>query len=140
MKEINGRVYSFGTIPPFEALRVEVAIGRVIGEPLFKAFMDQKKPGKDADPEQTKKDQEAAGAAAVGLIMSKMDADTIIETMQTVFKYVSVDGKRANVEADFVGRNKELWQVFIAALQHNFSDFLPAGLLASIRKGMPASS
>lgn len=126
-KQIGERNYSFGTIPPVEAVRVEVAVARVIGEPLFKAFMDAKKTGS------TEKDAEQAGATAIGLLLSKMDADELLATMETVLKYVSCDGKRVEINATFAGRNKELWQVFIASLRFNFSDFLPAGLFASVQ-------
>ena len=129
-KQIGERTYSFGTIPPVEAVRVEVAIARVIGEPLFKAFMDAKKTGS------TEKDAEQAGATAIGLLLSKMDADELLATMETVFKYVTCDGKRVESNATFAGRNKELWQVFIAALRFNFSDFLPAGLFASVQSAV----
>jgi hypothetical protein len=132
---IGGRTFSFGTIPPTEAIKVEVSVARVIGEPLFKAFMDYRKTGGTPDSEAQ------SGAAAIGMLLSKMDADDLIATMTTVFKYVSVDGKRANIDADFAGRNKELWLVFIAALRFNFSDFLPAGLLDSLAaKASPASN
>ena len=126
-KQIGGRLYSFGTIPAIEAVTVEVSVARVIGEPLFKAFMDSKKTGA-SEP-----DAEAAGATAIGLLLSKMDARELISTMETVFKYVSVDGQRVDINATFTGRNKELWQVFIAALRFNFSDFLPDGLFASVQ-------
>lgn len=129
-KIIGDRSFSFGTIPPIEAIRVEVAIAKVIGEPLFKAFMDSKKIGEDS--EEAKAQADAAGAAAIGLLTSKMNADDLIATMETVMKYVNVDGKRVNIDATFNGRNKELWQVFIGALRYNFSDFLPANLFASI--------
>jgi hypothetical protein len=119
---INDRSYTFGTLPPIEAIRVEVAIARVIGEPLFKAFMDAKKTGS------TEADAQAAGAAAIGLLASKMDADELIKTIETVMKYVMLNGRRVIIEQDFNKRNKELWQVFIAALKENFSDFLPDGL------------
>lgn len=126
-KQIGDRTFSFGTIPAVEAVKVEVAVARVIGEPLFKAFMEAKKTGS------TEEDAEAAGATAIGLLLSKMDADELINTMETVFKYVSVDGKRVDINATFTGRNKELWQAFIAALRFNFSDFLPDGLFASVQ-------
>lgn len=129
-KQIGERTYSFGTIPPVEAVRVEVSVARVIGEPLFKAFMDAKKTGS------TEKDAEQAGATAIGLLLSKMDADELLATMETVFKYVTCDGKRVEINATFSGRNKELWQVFIAALRFNFSDFLPAGLFASVQSAV----
>ena len=118
------------SLPPVEAVRVEVAVARVIGEPLFKAFMDAKKTGS------TEKDAEQAGATAIGLLLSKMDADELLATMETVFKYVTCDGKRVEINATFAGRNKELWQVFIAALRFNFSDFLPAGLFASVQSAV----
>lgn len=127
----DGRVYSFGTIPAIEAVRVEVAIAKVIGEPLFKAFMDTKKTGA------TEEEAEKAGGAAIGLLLSKMNADELLSTMQTVFQFVSVDGKRVDINTTFNGRNKELWLVFVAALKFNFSDFLPAGLLNSIRAASP---
>lgn len=129
-KQIGERNYSFGTIPAMEAVKVEVAVARVIGEPLFKAFMDAKKTGS------TEKDAEQAGATAIGLLLSKMDADELLATMETVFKYVTCDGKRVEINATFAGRNKELWQVFIAALRFNFSDFLPAGLFASVQSAV----
>lgn len=129
-KQIGERNYSFGTIPAMEAVKVEVAVARVVGEPLFKAFMDAKKTGS------TEKDAEQAGATAIGLLLSKMDADELLATMETVFKYVTCDGKRVEINATFAGRNKELWQVFIAALRFNFSDFLPAGLFASVQSAV----
>lgn len=126
-KQIGDRTFSFGTIPAVEAVKVEIAIARVIGEPLFKAFMEAKKTGS------TEEDAESAGATAIGMLLSKMNADELIVTMETVFKYVSVDGKRIDINATFTGRNKELWQAFLAALRFNFSDFLPEGLFASVK-------
>lgn len=129
-KQIGDRTFSFGTIPAMEAVKVEVAVARVVGEPLFKAFMDAKKTGS------TEADAEQAGAAAIGLLLSKMDAEELLATMETVMNYVSCDGKRVDINATFTGRNKELWQVFIAALRFNFSDFLPESLFASVRKAV----
>lgn len=126
-KIINGRQYSFSTLSATDAVGVEVAVARVIGEPLFKAFTA----AKDGD-----QDAQAAGAAAIGLLASKMDAKDLLATMQTVFKAVSVDGRPINGDIDthFTGRNRELWQAFIAALQFNFADFFPEGLLGSARE------
>lgn len=129
-KQIGDRTYSFGSIPAMEAVKVEVAIARVIGEPLFKAFMEAKKTGS------TESDAEQAGATAIGLLLAKMNADELVQTMETVFKYVSCEGKRVEINASFTGRNKELWLVFIAALRFNFSDFLPEGLFASVQKAV----
>lgn len=132
---LNGRTYSFGTIPALEAVKVEVAIARVIGEPLFQAFTSPKK------SEGVAEDAEKAGAAAIGMLLAKMDAKELTSTMETVFDYVSCDGSRVEINSTFTGRNRDLWQVFFAALKHNFGDFLPAGLLNSLRaKIQPASN
>lgn len=132
-KTIGDRTFTFGTIPPVEAVRVQVSVARVIGEPLFKAFMDSKKTGEGND-----ESANTAGAAAIGLLLSKMDPDELIRTMETVFKYCSVDGKRVQIDATFNGRPKDMWQAFIGSLAYNFSDFIPAGLFASIRSKIPA--
>jgi hypothetical protein len=129
-KTINGRVFSFGTLPAEEAVVVEVSIARVIGEPLFKAFMDY---DDDAGDEQKAAQMKTAGAAAIGLIASKMEPDDLLRTLRKVFVYVSVDGERCDINKHFTGKNKELWEVFILALRHNFADFLPERLFDSVR-------
>lgn len=122
-KTIGGRLYSFGALPPTEALRVEVAVARVIGEPMFKMLVTAKDPI----------EEQAVLASAVGLLLSKMDPDDLIATMTRVLKFSSIEGTRfASIDADFANRNKDLWLVFIAALKFNFMDFFPAALLASI--------
>jgi hypothetical protein len=110
---IKDRIYSFGTIPALEAITVEVAIARVIGEPLFKALSEEKQ-----------NSVESIGQTAIGLITARMDADELIKTMTTVFKYVNCDGNRVEIDSTFTGKNKELWQVFLGALKFNFADFL----------------
>lgn len=144
---IDDRTFSFGHISATEAVRVEVAIARVIGEPLFKAFMDaskgklksgaiadQPEKGKKAPkktPEELKAERDEmlqsmaqAAGASIGLLASNMDPDELLATMETVMKYVSVDGQRIiSIDATFANKHRELWQVFIHALRFNFSDF-----------------
>ena len=129
----GGRLFSFGHLPPTEAILVEVAIARVCGDALFKAFASTKKSAGQTE-EEAKASALAAGSAAIGLMLTRMDGDELVATMERVFKYVSVDGNRCIIEQDFLGRNKELWLVFIAAIKFNFSDFLTEGLLASVQK------
>jgi len=124
-------VFSFGILPATQAVRVEVAIARVIGEPLFRAFMDIK--GKDSSADQ----QLAAAGAAIGLLTSRMEADDLLVQMKTVFDACSCDGKRIDIDSTFTGQNKQLWEVFIEALRVNFSDFFPAGLSASLAGAIP---
>lgn len=134
-QNIRGRDYAFGIIPPIEAIEVEVAICRVIGEPLFKSLMQV---GKDENGKVSKEEFMAIAGSAIGLMSSRMDAKELIATMDKVFKYVSCDGKRIEMNSTFVGRNRELWEVFFVGLRHNFSDFLPdslSGSLPDILKG-----
>lgn len=119
--ELNKRTFAIGMLPAIEAIKVEVAVARVIGEPLFKAFVS-----KQGDDEQT------MGAAAVGLLLSRMNADDLLATMQTVFAYITCDGQRIELNSTFTGRNREVWEVFIAALQFNFHDFFPENLFTSL--------
>lgn len=119
--QINGRNFSIGMLPAIEAIKVEVAVARVIGEPLFKAFVTKQ----DGD-------EQTMGAAAIGLLLSRMNADDLLTTMQTVFTYVSCDGQRIELNSTFTGRNREVWEVFIAALQFNFHDFFPENLFTSL--------
>lgn len=110
---LNGRTFSIGILPATVALRVEVAIARVIGEPLFKALVE-------------KKTAEDVGGVVIGLLCSRMNADELEQTMDHVFKYVSCDGVPVIIDSTFTGRPREIWQVFIEALKFNFADFLPA--------------
>lgn len=130
-RNIRGRDYSFGVIPPIEAIEVEVAVARVIGEPVFKALMEIDK-DKSGDKEDKKKKFNATAAMAIGMMTSRMEAKDLIRTMETVFTYVSCDGARISINSTFVGRNKELWEVFFEALKHNFSDFFPESLSDSL--------
>lgn len=143
IEKIGGRTFAFGLMPATKALRVEVAIARVIGEPLFKALT-----GADEKIGDSKEQLLQVGVAAVGMMTSRMDADELQRTMETVFEYVTVDGERiGNIDATFTGRNKELWQVFIKGLEVNFADFfdglrsaLPHGALSKLKPSSPQTS
>lgn len=122
IEKIGERTYSYGMMPPSEAIPVEVAIARLIGEPLFKALATG---GATADKEK----MFDMGGMVMGMMAARADADELLRTMNSVFKYVRVDvsgsGTAVPIQIDthFQGRNKELWTVFIAALRVNFSDF-----------------
>lgn len=116
-KTIGGRVYSFGMIPPTKSIPVQVAIARVLGEPFFKMATA----AKGTNPEE----QVAIMATAVGVLVSKMEADELVKTMTTVFEYASVDGKPIrNIDEAFVGRNAEMLEAFWEGLRFNYADFL----------------
>jgi hypothetical protein len=133
-KQIGDRTFAFGTIPATKAVRVEVAIARVIGEPLFKAFVEagDKKLTALTDEEKT-----AIIGGAIATLTARMDPDELLVTMGIVFESVTLDGKPVSLDVHFNGRNREVWQVFIEALRVNFSDFFPAGLSASLAGAIP---
>lgn len=128
---IGERIVVVGFLPALKAVKVQVAIANLCGEALFKAVTT-----KNNNPEE-------AGAAAISALTSHLDSDVLLGAMQTVFEYVTIDGKRVTSidEAFAGGRNKELWQVFFFALKVNFKDFFPESLFKSIAAKMsPGSS
>lgn len=120
-EKIGGRVFAFGIIPATECIAVQMTVASVIGEPLFKAIMTSQ--GASTD----KAKSVDISSLAVGLMIMKMSdlgPEALLKTMEIVFRYVTVDGQRINIDTHFTGRPKELWQVFIAALKVNFSSFM----------------
>jgi hypothetical protein len=116
---IGDRTYTFGMLPAVEAVKVEIAIAKVIGEPLFQSLVA-------ADKVDGVVNKEAIGAAAIGMLTSRMNADELLQTMETVFNHTSVNGERIEINSAFTGRNVELWKVFIGGLRYNFRDFFDA--------------
>ena len=123
--KLGETTYTFGMLPPSKAIPVQVAVARVIGEPLFQLFTESKK----GSPEE----QQQKALSALALIAAKMDPVELTNTMRAVVEnYTSANDKRiVDIDSTFQGKNKELWQVFIGALRYNFSDFFPEGLLDS---------
>ena len=123
---IGERTFSIGTLPARKAVFVEVAVARVIGEPLFKAITEER-PDDGGDT--------GVGAVVVGLLLKNLDSEELSKVMDIVFEHVSVNGARiVDIDATFTGSPRDLWQVFIFALRWNFRDFLPESLFDSIRK------
>ena len=110
---IGDRTYVFGTIPAIQAVKVEIAIAKVIGEPLFKAFTESKEA-----------DSKVIGGNILALITTNMKADEILGVMETVMEFTTCNGSRIDIDSTFTGRNKELWSVFLGGLKFNFADFL----------------
>lgn len=118
---LGDRVYLIRQMPPRLAIPVEVYLAKTIGEPLFKAFAEN---GLKSD---------GAFSVAIGLFAERLDDVGLLRSMQSVFRYVGIMDKvvRICVEGDagagidewFSGRNKEIWEVFVKALEVNFADF-----------------
>lgn len=137
IEKIGERTYSFGIMPATVAYEVEVALAEVIGEPLFKAIA-----GGGAAATDKEKLLDVSGVA-IGMIASRARAANLLPTIKTVFENVRVDvgtgtAVPINIDSHFTGRPKELWQVFIIAIQVNFADFFD-GLRFDLA-GIPAAS
>ncbi len=128
---VGDRVYEFEYVPAEFAIGVQLFVMKTIGDALFRAFMDYRTNGGTQEAELI------AGAQAITQIAARADAAELKAAMETVLRYTitgkkSEPARRAASLDDFNGgRTRELWQVFIAALRFNFSDFLPDGLLPS---------
>jgi hypothetical protein len=138
----DDRVYLIRQMPPVKAVKVELIIAKAVGEPVFKAFTAG----------------EAAGSAqiitaAIGLLTARVSEADLLTAMTAVFEHVGIDGKKvrvceggsnAGIDEAFQGRNKELWQVFLAALRVNFADFFQgdlslSSLIATVQGSTPSS-
>jgi hypothetical protein len=142
-KTIGGRKYSFGTIPPFEAIEVEVGIASVIGEPLFKALMTAAEDETNG-AEQTDEQKKVMGAqvfgVGLGILTTKLDAELTKKLMRICFRYVGVQSDNYtmasiadSIDIVFHGRNREIWEVFFYSLRFNFQDFFPESLFTLIK-------
>lgn len=143
-KTFGGRLFSFGMMPPTDAIRVEVSLVKAIGEPLLRAFIKAQEISKDqkfANLAELKSNPEVLDTVskAMGTISARMDAEDLLKTMGLVFDRIVCNGQPINIDATFVGRNKELWQVFMEGLRVNFADFFPDGLSLSPPGDPPAA-
>jgi hypothetical protein len=134
--ECGNRVYLIRQMPPRLAVPMEVYLAKTLGQPMFKAFST------------AELSSEGAMALAVGLFTERLDDAQLLKMMQTAFRFVGIkdviiriceenDGGEG-LDTHFVGRNRELWQVFIKVLQVNFADFFvgalsPSSLFAKLR-------
>jgi len=139
--QVGDRTYAIRQMPPTKAVRVELIIAKAVGEPIFKAFT-----AGEADSEQVI-------AAAIGLLTARVSEAELMTAMIAVFEHTGVavgpgarvriceGGSQAGLDEVFQGRNKELWQVFVAALRVNFADFFQGDLsLSSLVAKMKGSS
>lgn len=122
-KEINGRNYSIGNIPPTRALYIQVELAKVLGGGLFTILAKGKSSTESLE----------AGALAISTALSSLDDEKLLKMMTIVFEHMSINGQRINIDADFVGRPKDLWLAFWAGLQYNFKDFLPESLFGLLQ-------
>lgn len=125
--QLDDRTYVIRQLPAVEAVKVEVFLAKTVGE----AFLSAVATG----------DTDKSFAAAVGILAQKLDEAQLIDVMSRVFCYVGIKGKNlriceqgdggAGLNEHFAGMNRELWQVFLKALAHNFADFFGGSLSLS---------
>jgi len=122
---IRGRNYSFGYLPPTEALGLELTIAQVIGGPLFKALA-------------AGGSEEQDGAIALSALAVNLNPERLISNMNLVFKYVQCEGKRiTSIDETFSGgRHGDVWEVFIYGLRYNFHELFPESLSTFFRERM----
>lgn len=127
-KVIGTRTVVVGKLPATKAIKVQVALVNLCGEALFKAVT------------QNKGDDEAAGAAALSALASRMDSDVLIGAMEIAMKdYVTIDGARVvDLDAAFAEHVEDLWPTFFFTLKVNFQSFFRGSLFASIEKKVDA--
>lgn len=143
---VGDRTYLIRQMPPRLSVPVQVFLAKTLGRPLFEGFATGKL------------QLDGAVAMVVALFTDRLDDASLLKTMHTVFRYVGIDGKviriceesnADGIDEHFAGRNKELWQVFIKALQVNFADFFGDGrwlssfkslLMARLSSNLPTST
>lgn len=140
-KNIGGRRFSFGTIPPDpDGIEIEMMVVRVCGETLIKVYAEMAEKG-----DQPKTDTEWLPLIGdlLPVIMSRLHARDhvqpdgarvmgLMSAMNTVFKYVRCEGVPLTTEM-FTGRpGKEKYAVFFEALKVNFDGFFGVGLSPSL--------
>ncbi len=120
---IGGREVAVGFMSATEALKVFLAIVKICGEPIFKTVMNNKAT------------QQEIGGAVIGLMAANLESEAVLNAMQTVFKYVSIEGARVTTIDDAFsgGRTLQMLKVFIFALKVNYADFLDGELFASLK-------
>lgn len=145
-KQFGGRTYSFGHIPPMEAVLVEVSIARAIGEPIFKALVGARdlldtSGAKDRKLSEDEMAKQAIPvfATAIGLLAKNLEPSELQNMMRIVMRRVSCDGEfiegqgAKGIDSVFAQRNRELWEVFVYGLRFNFQDFFPESLTAGLK-------
>lgn len=130
LKQIGGRTVSVGMMPPTVAVPVQVKLATMLGGSIVRVAQAK---GKNLTDDEI-------GAALLDAITAKLDPDATLDTVKTVMQYVTVEGKPVrSIDETFVGRNLELWQVFVYALQVNFGDFFD-GARSILRSGQMAET
>lgn len=121
-KVFGDRTFAFGTIPPSDALDIQVDIVRIFGEGVLRLLIGH---GREQAA------QLEAFAAAIRTIASHPNAKTlkqeVKDMLSTAFRFVTCAGAPVTFDITFHGKNKELWLVFAEAVKTNFADFFQEG-------------
>lgn len=110
--EIGGRTVSIGTLSATDARSIQLKIISALGAPLIGAIS-----GGGGGVE-------GGGGMALAGLASNIKEDDLDKIMATVFKCVTIDGERVNLDKHFTGRVMDMWDVLYAALMENFGGFL----------------
>lgn len=120
--DIGGRQVTITRCSATQALDLQLALAKVVGDVDVGLLMDDKVPD-------TVKASEAMGIlthAAKSLTLAELTRIMLI-----VLQHTMIDGKKfKGIDEDFADRPLDLWQAFIEGLKHNLGP-LVAGLLRS---------
>ncbi len=129
----GGREFAFGMMSATDALKVQVALLRALGEPMLKAIATIGDPTHASDAQQSMFMLQAASA-----LTARMDAKELTEIMELTFSSCTCAGQPITMDLTFgpdpvtgKGRRKEVWTVFVEALKVNLGDFFDDALLDS---------
>jgi hypothetical protein len=126
-KSIGGRTIEFHRCATTEGLELQLALIKTIGKVDISSLLAA-----------------AAGDAgkAIALVLSDAVANIaknlsiaeLTRLMELVFKYITIDGHPFHdINADFSDRPLDVWQAFIAAVEHNLGP-----LVAELRQKFTA--
>ena len=125
--EIGGRTVTIGTLSATDARSIQLKIISALGAPLIGAISG----GSGV---------EGGGGMALAGLASNIKEDDLDKIMATVFKCVTIDGERVNLDKHFTGRVMDMWDVLYAALMENFGGFLAEIRSRFERKSTPVLS
>lgn len=151
IKEIDGRTYAFGRIPPTRAVPLQVELLKVFGPEIQILLVQDKDKLKglfaNVAAATTDEEKQKAIADGFGIVMEALvpiafgaiqnaDGDKVVDLMGRVFKFVNLNGhdldSQTLIDSDFADCHPgTIWKVFFEGLRVNFGRFFPAAPSAS---------
>ena len=123
---INGHTYVCTQLDAERALKAQLKLMRIMGEPIIELLSKMEKNGLDDE----------AAMSSFSKLGKNLDSDEFFKMFVDFTSECMRDGQRVNFVSDFSGNLLESWKVFIFVLKVNFKDFFSG--VRSLTKGMGA--